>query len=85
VGGALKQHLDRDAPAESDSARRENVVTNDAGIEFVSALRIPLAGEAITWSSDLDVFQALYYSDKQVDADIRLKETLALGVTFGML
>jgi hypothetical protein len=61
------------------------VVTNDAGIEFVSALRIPLAGEAITWSSDLDVFQALYYSDKQVDADIRLKETLALGVTFVML
>jgi hypothetical protein len=127
-GGAIRQHLDRDALPDDGGSAREDVVTNDGGLEFVSALRIPLAEDAITWTSDLRVFQALYYSesealegqpgaddwkspdvdwentfsanitehiavslylqllyDKQVDSDVRLKETLSLGLTFRML
>ncbi len=134
LGGAVRQHLDRDAlpedadePPESD-AQRENIFTNDAGLEFVTGFRTPLADGAITLTSDLTVYQALYYSesdallgspgaddwkspdinwentfsaeitkhivvnlyvqalyDKEIDADVRLKETLSLGFTLKLL
>ncbi|MBN2566149.1 MAG: DUF3078 domain-containing protein, partial [Candidatus Eisenbacteria bacterium] len=62
LGGAVRQHLDRDALPENSDVR-ENVITNDGGLEFVSSVRTPLAGGAITWTSDLNIFQALYYSE----------------------
>ena len=124
LGGAVRQHLDRDALPEG-ATERENISTNDGGIEFVSNFRTPLADGAITLTSDLTVYRALYYSesdalegspgadywkspdvnwentfsagitkhivvnlyvqvlyDKEIDADVRLKETLSLGFTF---
>jgi len=134
LGGAVRQHLDRDAlPEDADElpegeTQRENVFTNDAGLEFVSTFRTPLADGAITLTSDLTVYQAFYYSesdalkelpgaddwkstdinwentfsagitkhivvnlyvqvlyDKEIDPDVRLKETLSLGFTFKLL
>ena len=127
LGGAVRQHLNRNALSE-DEATREDIFTNDAGVEFVSAFRTPLADGAITLTSDLTVYQALYYSesdallgspgaddwkstdvdwentfsaeitkhivvnllvqvlyDKEIDSDVRLKETLSLGFTFKLL
>ena len=136
LGGAVRQHLDRDAlPEDADElpesdAQRENIFTNDAGLEFVTGFRTPLADGAITLTSDLTVYQAFYNSesdaleaegsphtedwksldinwentfaaaitkhivvnlyvqvlyDKEIDADVRLKETLSLGFTFKLL
>lgn len=127
LGGAVRQHLDRDAPPEGET-ERENVLTDDAGLEFVTGFRTPLADGAIALTSDLTVYQAFYYSesdaveglpggddwkspdinwentftaaitkhivvnlyvqvlyDKEIDADVRLKETLSLGLTFKLL
>jgi hypothetical protein len=124
LGGAVRQHLDRDALPEGET-ERENVLTDDAGLEFVTGFRTPLADGAIALTSDLTVYQAFYYSesdtveglpgaddwkspdinwentftaaitkhivvnlyvqvlyDKEIDADVRLKETLSLGLTF---
>ena len=127
LGGAVRQHLNRNALPEGE-ATREDIFTNDAGVEFVSAFRTPLADGAITLTSDLTVYQAFYCSesdalegspnaddwksidinwentfsagitkhivvnlyvqvlyDKEIDADVRLKETLSLGLTFKLL
>jgi len=113
--------------ADEDSDERETETTSDTGIEFVSEYRSPLLDGAVTFTSDLTVFQALSYSesdklegegrddwkspdvnwensftasiteyinvnlylqalyDKQVDGDIRLKETLSLGFSLTLL
>jgi hypothetical protein len=127
LGGAVRQHLDREMLTEG-ATKRENISTNDGGMEFVTEFRTPLAGGAITLTSDLTVYKALYYSesdaleglpgaddwkspdvnwentfsagitehivvnlyvqvlyDKEIDADLRLKETLSLGFTFKLL
>jgi len=127
LGAAVRQHLDRDALPEGET-QRENVLTDDAGLEFVTGFRTPLADGAITLTSDLTVYQAFYYSesdalqglpgaddwksldinwentfaaaitkhivvnlyvqvlyDKEIDADVRLKETLSLGFTLKLL
>jgi len=60
LGGALRQFVDRDVLVDTD--KRETQTSNDGGIEFVSELKFPLAGERITVSNKLIVFQALYYS-----------------------
>jgi hypothetical protein len=62
LGGAVRQHLDRDVLTE-DAVTRETVSTSDAGLEFVSEFRSPLLEGAVTFTSDLKVFQALYYSE----------------------
>lgn len=62
LGGAIRQHIDRDVLIEGET-ERETISTNDGGLEFVSELRTPLANGAITLTSDLTIFQALYYSD----------------------
>jgi hypothetical protein len=134
LGGAVRQHLDRDVRIEDpdalpeDATKRENILTDDAGLEFVSEFRTPLADGAITLTSDLTIYKALYYSesdaltglpgaddwespdinwentfsaeitrhiavnlyvqvlyDKEIDADVRLKETLSLGFTLKLL
>ena len=130
LGGAVRQHLNRDVPIEDldalpgDEVQRENILTDDAGLEFVTGFRTPLADGAITLTSDVTVYQALYYSesdapgasddwkstdvnwentfaagitkhivvnlylqilyDKEIDADVRLKETLSLGFTLAL-
>jgi hypothetical protein len=62
LGGALRQHVNRDLLVITDSTRKTES-TNDGGIEFVSELKSPLAAEKITISSKLTVFQALFYSE----------------------
>ena len=127
LGGALRQHVDRDVLSE-ESAERETVTTSDAGVEFVSEFKTPLADGKIALWSDLTVFQAVFNSekddleglpgaddwkspdvnwentftanitnhlmvnlyvqrlyDKEVDASVRLKETLSLGFTFQLI
>ena len=129
LGGAVRQHLNRDVRIEDpdalpdDETQRENILTDDAGLEFVSGFRTPLADGAITLTSDLTIHKAFYYSesdgltesgaddwkspdvnwentfsagitkhivvnlyvqvlyDREIDADVRLKETLSLGFT----
>ncbi len=65
LGGAVRQHLDRDVLPEgaTEDTERENLSTNDAGLEFVSEFRTPLADGAITLTSDLTIYKALYYSE----------------------
>jgi len=60
LGGAFRQFVDRDFLVDTD--QRETQTSNDGGIEFVSELKSPLAGERITVSNKLTVFQALFYS-----------------------
>ena len=127
LGGAVRQHLNRNALPEGETTR-EDIFTNDAGVEFISTFRTPLADGAITLTSDLTVYQAFYCSesdalegspnaddwksidinwentfsagitkhivvnlyvqvlyDKEIDPDVRLKETLSLGFTFKLL
>lgn len=127
LGGAIRQHINRDTLPEGGTVR-ETISTNDGGLEFVSEFRTPLADDAITLTSDLTIYKALYYSesdaleglpgaddwnspdvnwentfsagitdyivvnlylqllyDKQIDEDVRLKETLSLGFTFRLL
>ena len=127
IGAALRQHLDRDARIEGET-ERGNISTNDAGLEFVSGFRTPIADGAITLTSDLTIYQAFCYSesnalegspgadywkstdvnwentfsaeitrhivvnlyvqvlyDKEIDPNVRLKETLSLGFTFKLL
>lgn len=62
LGAAIRQHIDRDVLIEGET-ERETLSTSDGGLQFVSELRTPLADGAITLTSDLTIFQALYYSD----------------------
>jgi hypothetical protein len=41
----------------------ETQTSNDGGIEFVSELRTPLAGDKISYNTRLAVFEALFNSD----------------------
>ena len=91
LGGAIRQRMDRDALPEGAS-ERETVTENDAGLEFVSEFRTPLADGAITLTSDLTVFKALYYSesdklegqpgeDDWKSPDVNWENTFAANVT----
>jgi hypothetical protein len=123
LGGALRQRIDRDALVEPPDVR-ETLTKRDAGVEFVTELRTPLADGRITLASRLQAYQALFSSeqdeaetddwkapdinwentftagitdhlmvnlylqllyDKEVVDDVRLKETLSLGLTFKLL
>jgi hypothetical protein len=64
LGAAVRQHVDRDAPVEGTD-RRETMTTGDAGLEFVSEFRSPILDGAATFTSDLNVYQALYYSESE--------------------
>jgi len=124
LGGAIKQHVDREVPT-GEGAATKTVTTSDAGAEFVAEFRTALAEDKIGLTSRLEAYNALYNSeedalggtpgaddwkavdvnwentftasitsylmvnlyvqalyDKQVDAGVRLKETLSLGFTF---
>ena len=62
-GAGFRQYVDRDAPLDSLGEERETQTANDGGLEFVSEMNMPLAGETITLSNKLTVFQALFYSE----------------------
>jgi hypothetical protein len=66
LGGALRQHVNRDVLVDAETDKRETQTSNDGGVEFVSEFKSPLAQERITVSSKLTLFQALFYS--QADA-----------------
>lgn len=63
VGAGLREHIDRDALADPVTGARETETTYDGGLEFVSEFRTFLAEERITFSSKLNLFQALFYSE----------------------
>ena len=63
LGGALRQHVNRDVLVDAEAGKRETQTSNDGGVEFVSDFKSPLAQERITVSSKLTLFQALFYSE----------------------
>jgi hypothetical protein len=63
LGGALRQHVDRYAPA-ADTDERETVWTQDAGMEFVTELRTPLAGDRVSLVSRLALYKAFFFSEQ---------------------
>jgi hypothetical protein len=92
LGGAFRQFVDRDVFVDADQGLRETQTSNDGGIEFVSELKSPLAGEKISVSNKLIAFQALFYSksdelkgqpneDYWKSPDINWENILTIGVT----
>jgi hypothetical protein len=87
IGGAIRQHLDRNLPGEGDD--RESRTVTDGGLQFVSELRTPLADGRITLTSRLELYQALVYSEEDEEGvgdewkslDATLENTLAASVT----
>ncbi len=63
LGGAFRQHLDRDILDETSGAKR-TVSTNDGGLLFVSDFTTPLSNGKITIASKISVFQAFFSSEK---------------------
>ncbi|MFH1501907.1 MAG: hypothetical protein ABIG03_02545 [Candidatus Eisenbacteria bacterium] len=91
VGGAVRQHIDRDVPTGEDD-KRETSITTDGGVELVSLYRTPLAEDRLTFSSELTAFKALYYSEEDALAgtdaaddwkavDVNWENTLTANVT----
>ncbi len=90
LGGALRQFVDRDVLVDTD--QRQTQTSNDGGIEFVSELKSPLAGERISVSNKLTVFQALFSSksdelkgqpnaDYWKSPDVNWENILTVGIT----
>jgi len=63
LGGALRQHVNRDVLVNIEAGTRETQTASDGGLEFVSEFKSSLAGEKITLSNKLTVFKALLYSE----------------------
>lgn len=63
LGGALRQHIDRDA-LDEESRTRETVRIDDGGGEFVTEFRTPLAEDRITFTSRLQAYKALFSSEE---------------------
>jgi hypothetical protein len=63
LGAATRQLINRDLldPVSSD---RETFTSNDFGLEFVNDFKTPLAGDRITFTSKLTVYEALFYSEE---------------------
>lgn len=91
LGGAFRQHKDRDVLPEGGT-ERETITTTDGGVEFVSEFRTPLADGAITLTSDLTVYQAVFYSesdeleglpneDHWKSPDVNWENTFAASIT----
>lgn len=124
LGFGLKQLIDRDVLFGTD---RKTQTSNYGGLDFVTDFETPLAKERITYTSKLNVFQALFYSesnklpdtlknnwkypdinweniftasitkylmlnlytqllyDQEITTGVRIKEGLALGLTFKLI
>jgi len=89
LGGALKQHIDRDVRT-GDGEATETVTTKDAGLEFVSEFKTALADDKIGLYSKLTAYNALYSSEdddseeesddwKSIDVD--WENTLTASIT----
>jgi hypothetical protein len=63
LGGAIRQHIDRDAIAEG-AETKETITTSDAGVEFVSEYKTSVAEDRIGIYSKLTAYNALYDSEK---------------------
>lgn len=63
LGFGVRQYIDRDSIITIDPEMNETQTSNDGGIEFVSELRTPLAGDKISYNTRLSVFEALFNSD----------------------
>jgi hypothetical protein len=91
LGAGFRQFLDRDRyDAASDT--RDNFTSNDAGFIFDADFKTPLAGDKITYQSKLTVYQAYYYSEKEVleglpegdywkAPDVNWENTFSAGIT----
>lgn len=92
LGGAARQSYNRGV-YDSLKLSRETLSTYDAGLMFDTDARLPLAGGKIVYSSKLNVFQALYSSEKDDAAlppedrdnwkapDVRWENTFSANVT----
>ncbi len=76
LGGALRQHIDRDAL--NEDGEEETNTTQDAGLEFVGEY-MKVLNETLTYESRLDVFQALYNSEED---DLENDDWKAADVTW---
>lgn len=91
LGGALRQHVDRGVP-NPDTEERETVWASDAGVEFVTNLRTPLAADRVSLASRLAVYKAFFFSEKEElegtpgeddwkSPDVDWQNTLTAGIT----
>ena len=62
LGAAFRQNLDRDAYVDENT--RENVTTNDGGIQFIAEYMRRFLPQDILYNSRLEVFQALFNSEE---------------------
>ena len=62
-GAATRQFINRDV-LDPLSGERETFSSNDFGLEFVNDFKTPLAGDRITYTSKLTVYEALFYSEE---------------------
>jgi hypothetical protein len=62
LGGGLSQFINRDV-LNTGTGERETLTSNDYGVTFDSEFKTPLAGERISFSSKLTVYEALHYSE----------------------
>lgn len=65
LGTGFRQHLDRDALVDPVANKRENLTTNDGGLEFVHEFTTPLANDKIVLINRVTVFQAVFYSEAE--------------------
>lgn len=63
VGASTRQFINRDV-FDPLSGEREMFTSNDVGLEFVNDFKTPLAGDRITFTSKLTVYEALFYSEE---------------------
>jgi hypothetical protein len=62
-GAASRQFVNRDQMVEG-SPEKETLTGYDAGLMFDTDMRMPLAGGRVVYTGKLNLFQALYYSEK---------------------
>jgi hypothetical protein len=63
LGFGLKQRFDRQV-LDTLTASRSNVFSNYGGVTFATDFTTPLAGERITYTSKLTLFQAVFFSEE---------------------
>lgn len=91
LGGATRQYYDRDV-LDPVTLERETRSAYDAGLMFDTDARVPIAGGAIVYTTKLNVYQALYNSEKDDLAglpeedywrtpDVRWENTFSANVT----
>jgi hypothetical protein len=62
LGGAMRERIDRERLEPTPSTKRKTYTESDAGIDFVTIYNMNYKPKDITFSSRLELFQALYNS-----------------------